>query len=64
MWAIASSITISTLVIVAFISAFLRFEHERGVEILFIVALAALIVSLVDFARETRIAIRDIDSLG
>lgn len=64
MWAIASSITIAVMVIVAFIFAFMRFEHERGVAILFIVALAALIVSLVDFARETRIAIHDIDSLG
>jgi uncharacterized membrane protein YgcG len=63
MWAIVSSILIALMVIVAFALAFAQVEHERGVAVLFIIALAALIVSLIDFARETRLAIRDIDHL-
>jgi uncharacterized membrane protein YgcG len=63
-WAIVSSITIAVMVIVAFASAFAHVAHERGVAILFIAALATLIVSLIEFARETRIAINDIDNVG
>ncbi|WP_166293846.1 DUF2721 domain-containing protein [Bradyrhizobium sp. 2S1] len=60
-WAVISSITIAVLVIVAFVSAFFAIQHERGVAILFIASLAAFTVSLVDFAREVRIALSEFD---
>jgi hypothetical protein len=56
-WAVIGSIQITLLVIVAFGSALLQFQHERGVAILFMVSLGAFTVSLVDFAREVRIAL-------
>jgi hypothetical protein len=49
------------LVIVAFVSAFFAIQHERGVAILFIASLSAFTVSLVDFAREVRIALSEFD---
>jgi hypothetical protein len=60
-WAVISSITIAVLVIVAFVSAFFAIQHERGVAILFIASLSAFTVSLVDFAREVRIALSEFD---
>ena len=60
-WAIIGSITITLMVIVAFVSAFFQIQHERGVALLFIVALGAFVVSLVDFAREVRIALTQFD---
>ncbi|SDP01766.1 DUF2721 domain-containing protein [Afipia sp. GAS231] len=60
-WAVIISITITLLVIVAFASALFEIQHERGVAILFMVSLAAFIVSLVDFAREVRIALSEFD---
>jgi hypothetical protein len=38
-----------------------QLAHERGVAILFIVSLTAFTVSLVDFAREVRIALSEFD---
>ena len=58
------SIAITLLVIVAFASALLQFQHERGVAILFIVSVGAFTVSLVDFAREVRIALSEFDHFG
>jgi hypothetical protein len=49
------------LVIVAFASAFFAIQHERGVAILFVASLSAFTVSLVDFAREVRIALSEFD---
>ncbi len=63
-WAIVGSISITVLVIVAFASALLQLEHERGVALLFIVALGAFTVSLIDFAREVRIALTEYDHYG
>ena len=63
-WAVISSITITTLVIVAFVSALAHLEHERGVAFLFIISLAAFTLSLVDFAREIRIALSELDHFG
>jgi Protein of unknown function (DUF2721) len=63
-WAVIGSIAITLLVIVAFASALLQFQHERGVAILFMVALGAFTVSLVDFAREVRIALSEFDHYG
>jgi hypothetical protein len=60
-WAVISSITVTVLVIVAFVSAFFAVQHERGVAILFVASLAAFTVSLVDFAREVRIALSELD---
>lgn len=60
-WAVIGSITITLMVIVAFVSAFFHIQHERGVALLFMVALVAFFVSLVDFAREVRIALSEFD---
>ena len=63
-WSVVGSILISILIVVAFVSAFFEIAHERGVAILFIVAVAAFMVSLVDFAREVRIALSEFDHYG
>ncbi|WP_426408483.1 DUF2721 domain-containing protein [Bradyrhizobium ganzhouense] len=63
-WAVVGSISISILIIVAFVTAFFEVQHERGVAILFIVSLGAFTVSLVDFAREVRIALSEYDHYG
>jgi hypothetical protein len=60
-WAVIGSISVTVLVVVAFASAFLQIQHERGVAILFMVALGAFTASLVDFAREVRIALSEFD---
>jgi hypothetical protein len=60
-WAVIGSITITLMVIVAFVSAFFQIQHERGVAVLFIVPLGAFVVSLIDFAREVRIALTQFD---
>jgi hypothetical protein len=64
LWAIISSISITVIMIMAFISALLGIEHERGVAVLFITSLAAFTLSLVDFAREVRIALSEFDHYG
>ena len=61
LWALISSIATSVLVIVSFASALLQIRHEFGVAILFIVALVAFTISLVEFAREVRIALNELD---
>ena len=58
--ATVSAIVTALIVIVAFVSAMLHF-HEYGVAILFVVALAFFLLSLVDLARETRIGLHDFD---
>ena len=63
-WAVIGSISISILIIVAFVTVFFDVQHERGVAILFIVSLGAFTVSLVDFAREVRIALSEYDHYG
>lgn len=63
-WAVIGSIAATLLVIVAFASAMLQIQHERGVAILFMVSLGAFTVSLVDFAREVRIALSEFDHYG
>ena len=60
-WAVIGSITITLMVIVAFVSAFFQIQHERGVAVLFIISLGAFVVSLIDFAREVRIALSEFD---
>jgi len=60
-WAVIGSITITLMVIVDFVSAFFQIQHERGVAVLFIISLGAFVVSLIDFAREVRIALSEFD---
>jgi len=60
-WAVVASISVTLLVIVAFITAFFQFQHERGVAIFFLVSLGAFTISLIDFAREIRIALSEFD---
>jgi uncharacterized protein DUF2721 len=55
------AIVTSLLIIVAFVSALLHLAHEYGVAILFVAALIFFVLSLVNLARETRIALRDFD---
>lgn len=56
-----TAITTSALVIVAFVSAYLNFAHEYGVALLFILALVFFTASLINLARDTRIALHEID---
>ena len=56
-----SAIITSILVIVAFVSAYLNIAHEYGVGLLFIFALVFFTASLVNLARETRIALHEMD---
>jgi uncharacterized membrane protein YgcG len=58
-WAVASALVTILLMILAFVDAFFELPHERGVALLFSVALILFGVSLVSFAREIRIAVRD-----
>lgn len=57
--AIASALTTLLLMILAFVSAFFNYAHERGVGFLFVVALALFCASLVAFGQELRIALKD-----
>jgi hypothetical protein len=61
LWAVIGSIAVAVLVIVAFASAFFEIKHERGVAVLFMISLGAFTVSLIDFAREVRIAVSELD---
>ena len=60
-WAVISSISVTLLVIVAFASAFFEIQHERGVAVLFMISHGAFTISLIDFAREVRIALSEFD---
>ena len=61
LWAVIGSIAVTVLVIVAFASAFFEIQHERGVAVLFMISLGAFTTSLIDFAREVRIALSEFD---
>ena len=56
-----SAIVTTILVIVAFASALYQIRHEYAVAILFVVALGFFATSLLNLARETRIALHDLD---
>jgi hypothetical protein len=60
---IFSAICIASMVILSFGSVLANFSHERGVAALFIIALTALIVALIDFMRETILARHEISDL-
>ena len=59
--AIVAAVLTAFIIIVAFVSALLHFAHEYGVAILFMLAMLFFCASLVDLARETRIAFHDND---
>lgn len=59
--AVVAAILTSLIIIVAFVSALLHFAHEYGVAILFMAAMLMFCASLVDLAREARIALHDND---
>jgi hypothetical protein len=61
LYATISAIFATLLVMVAFVSAFFGIQHERGIAVLFIVTLGFFIASLINLARETRIALHELD---
>ena len=61
LYAAISAIFATLLVMVAFVSAFFGIQHERGVAVLFIVTLGFFAASLINLARETRIALHEFD---
>jgi cytochrome c biogenesis protein CcdA len=60
-FATLSAIFATLLVMVAFVTAFFDIQHERGIAILFIITLGFFAAALVNFARETRIALHEFD---
>jgi hypothetical protein len=60
-YAVLSAILTALIIIVAFVSALLHLAHEYGVAMLFMGALVTFCISLIDLARETRIALHEND---
>ena len=60
-YSILSAMLTALIIIVAFISAYYSFAHEYGVALLFVGAVVAFCLSLIDLAREARIALHDND---
>jgi cytochrome c biogenesis protein CcdA len=60
-FATLSAIFATFLVMVAFVSAFFDIEHERGIAVLFVITLGFFAAALINFARETRIALQELD---
>ena len=58
---IISAILTALIIIVAFVSAMFGLAHEYGVAILFVGALSLFCVSLIELAREARLALHDND---
>lgn len=58
---VLSAILTALIIIVAFVSSFYQLAHEYGVALLFVGALIAFCVSLIDLAREVRISLHDND---
>jgi cytochrome c biogenesis protein CcdA len=61
LFATMSAIFATLLVMVAFVSAFFDIEHERGIAVLFVITLGFFAAALINFARETRIALHEFD---
>jgi hypothetical protein len=59
-----TAIVTSLLIMLAFLSALYGMQHEYGIAVLFIVALGFFIASLLNLAREARIALNDFDHHG
>lgn len=60
-WGVASCIVTCVLVIMSFVAAFLRFQHEYGAATLFTLAMILFTAALVAFGREVRLAYSEID---
>jgi hypothetical protein len=60
-FATLSAISATLLVMIAFVSAFFDIQHERGIAVLFVITLGFFAAALVNFARETRIALQEFD---
>jgi hypothetical protein len=60
-FATLSAIFATLLVMVAFVTAFFDIQHERGIAVLFVITLGFFAAALVNFARETRIALHEFD---
>jgi hypothetical protein len=60
-FAIISGVIVASLLIVAFMSAYLGIEHVYGAGIMFMIALVYLVAALVTFAVEVRIALAEYD---
>jgi len=58
-WAVASALVTILLMILGFADALFDIPHEKGVAILFVVALLLFAAALINFGREIRIAIGD-----
>jgi uncharacterized protein YtpQ (UPF0354 family) len=63
LFASISAIVITILVVVAFATALLDIQHERGAAVLFTVSMGFFAASLISLARETRIALHEFDYL-
>jgi hypothetical protein len=61
LFATLSAIFATLLVMVAFVTAFFDIQHERGIAVLFVITLGFFAAALVNFARETRIALHEFD---
>ena len=60
-YSILSAMLTALIIIVAFISAYYNFAHEYGVALLFVGAVVAFCFSLMDLAREAKIALHEND---
>ncbi|GLI91663.1 DUF2721 domain-containing protein [Methylocystis echinoides] len=60
-WGVASCIVTSILVILSFITAFLRMRHEYGAGAMFALAMALFTAALVFFGREVRLSAFEVD---
>lgn len=58
---VLAAILTALIIVVAFVSAMINTAHEYGIAILFMAALLTFCLSLIDLARETRIALHDND---
>jgi Na+/melibiose symporter-like transporter len=59
-FAVLSGLSTAGLLIAAFAAAILGFHHQLGMAILFVIALALLMASLVQLTRDVRVVIQDL----
>jgi Protein of unknown function (DUF2721) len=60
-YSVIAAVFTALIIVVAFISAMMKVAHEYGIAVLFVAALLTFCASLIDLARETRIALHDND---
>ena len=60
-WAVGSGIAACLLMIVAFMAAYLGSRHEPAAAILFTISLLLFTASLISFARDLRVALKQKD---